>query len=89
MGNLRKSSLPLFLFLATILLAGRTSATDLPLSGTTVPELAPFDDAMVEFMESKGIEDLIAVIRERSGLQANLAGEFSARRRVWRALAAA
>lgn len=65
MGNLRKSSLPLFLFLATILLAGRTSATDLPLSGTTAPELAPFDDAMVEFMESKGIEaGLLGVMKD-------------------------
>ena len=35
----------------------------------------------ISALNGAGIEDLIAVIRERSGLQANLAGEFSARRR--------
>lgn len=43
-------------FLGVVLLAGVASAQDLPVSGEPAPQLAAFDDAMVEFMEAHGIE---------------------------------
>jgi len=44
------------LLLAATLPAAALGATTLPVSGTAVPELAAFDDAMLEFMEARGIE---------------------------------
>jgi CubicO group peptidase (beta-lactamase class C family) len=44
------------IFLTIVLLVGVASGMDLPVNGQSVPGLAVFDDAMIEFMETHGIE---------------------------------
>jgi cysteine-rich repeat protein len=51
--------------LALLLLGTTARATGLPVSGTSVPALAAFDDAMVDFMETNGIEaGLLGVMKD-------------------------
>jgi CubicO group peptidase (beta-lactamase class C family) len=53
------------IFLMAVLLAGPAWAVGLPVSGESVPELVPFDNAMIEFMEAKGIEaGLLGVMKD-------------------------
>ena len=51
--------------LTFLLLLGEVWGMDLPVSGESVPELSFFDEAMVEFMETHGIESgLLGVMNQ-------------------------
>ncbi|MEE3329405.1 MAG: serine hydrolase domain-containing protein [Myxococcota bacterium] len=64
MRSRRAVALPCLVLAAALSTTTRADAT-LPISGTAVPELAPFDDAMTEFMESRGIEaGLLGVMKD-------------------------
>lgn len=59
------AALPILILLATSLSLSARAQPALPISGIVVPTLAPFDDAMVDFMESRGIEaGLLAVMKD-------------------------
>ncbi|MFP8877946.1 MAG: serine hydrolase domain-containing protein [Myxococcota bacterium] len=61
----RLGALLLYLLLAAVLPLPAPGQVVFPTTGTSVPALAPFDDAMTEFMDSRGIEaGLLGVMKD-------------------------